>query len=266
MASGMARVPLITSRRDLGEIYPGWKLALMHRADRRAKGVVVNAGAIMETLLESGIDARKIHLIPNILDVDEFDKRANEPLEHDLPEGPLIGIVNRLDPEKNTELLLRAFVKVERACTGVRLVIAGDGPEFPMLKSLANELGLIDQTVFLGEIHQVPALIQRLTLGVLVPGSNEGLSNTILEYMAGGIASVVSDCGGNRELVGHDAGKVIPIGDEEALADALVYYLQNPDAAGKAGLMGRQRVESMCNPDKVVGQFMELYASTARSL
>ncbi|MCZ7590788.1 MAG: glycosyltransferase [Kiritimatiellae bacterium] len=74
-ASLSARVPLITSRRDLGEIYVPRKLALMRMADRRARAVVVNAQAIADAPACRHIQREKLCVIPNILDAQEFDRR-----------------------------------------------------------------------------------------------------------------------------------------------------------------------------------------------
>ena len=177
-----------------------------------------------------------------------------------LPNGRLVGMISRLDPEKDVATFLRAGVAVIKSFSDVRLVLAGDGVERGALEALAAELGIADRTRFLGDVTWVPRLVSQLTVGVLSPRSNEGLSNTILEYMAGARPVVATDCGGNRELVEHGVnGQVVPAGDHAAMADAVAGLLRDPERAGAMGRAGRARAERHA-PAEIGRQFQELYA------
>jgi glycosyltransferase involved in cell wall biosynthesis len=99
---------------------------------------------------------------------------------------------------------------------------------------------------------------------VLVPRSNEGLSNTILEYMAAGLPVVATDCGGNRELVvDGENGLVVRAQEPEAAADAISRLLNDPGRAQEMGAKGRQRVLKDHDPATVARTFAELYARVA---
>lgn len=262
VAARRAGVPLLTSRRDLGEIYAPRKLRRMERADRQAAGVVVNADAIGARVRAQGVAAERIHLIPNILDVDEFDRLAARPLslEHRLGPGRWIGHVARLDPEKDVATLLRAAARVVAEVPSARFALAGDGVERSRLEALAAELQLGPHVVFLGDVTEVPALLRRMELAVLCPRANEGLSNAILEYQAAGLPVVATDCGGNRELV-HDGanGHVVAAGDHNKLAERLLGLLRDTDRARGQGQAGRQQVERQHRPEAVCRQFADLY-------
>ncbi|HPV47376.1 MAG TPA: glycosyltransferase, partial [Kiritimatiellia bacterium] len=181
-AARWAGVKLITSRRDLGQIYPRWKNVMLRWADQRAVRVVANAEAIKKHFVAQGLAADKMVVLPNMLDLDEFDALGQRPFsrENDLPAGRRLVVVNRLDPEKNTGLLIKALPLVRNQIPDAVLVIAGDGPEMPQLRRLAAEQGVQDAVCFLGEVHEVPALLRRCEIGAMVPIRNEGLSNTIL--------------------------------------------------------------------------------------
>ena len=124
-----AGIPLVTSRRDLGQIYPRWKLALMRRADRKAVRVAANAAAVRDHFAAQGLAAGKIEVLPNLLDVEEFDRLAQRPfsLVDRLPAGRCLVVVNRLDPEKNVGLLIEALPRVREEIPDAVLVVAARG-------------------------------------------------------------------------------------------------------------------------------------------
>ncbi len=245
-AARWAGVKLITSRRDLGQIYPRWKNVMLRWADQRAVRVVANAEAIKKRFMAQGLTADKMVVLPNMLDLEEFDALAQRPFSRasELPEGRRLVIVNRLDPEKNTGLLIKALPLVRNQIPDAVLIIAGDGPEMPQLRRLAAEQGVQDAVCFLGEVHEVPALLRLCEAGALVPSRNEGLSNTILEYMAARLPVLATDCGGNRELVrdGETGRLVSPDASAGEVALAWVSLLRDREQAAE---MGRRAQTSM---------------------
>ena len=265
-AARLARIPLITSRRDLGEIYPPHKMWLMDRADRAATAVVANAGAIADRFAARGVPRAKLHVIGNILDVEEFDRLAAAAPPQALPPGPLVGMVARLDPEKDAPTFLRAAERVARLHPDAQFLLAGDGPERPALERQARVAGLADRVHFLGDITWVPALVGRLAVGVLTPNRNEGLSNTLLEYMAAAVPFVATDCGGNRELAAAGpCGIIVAPGDAESLARALGELLSGEAQRLRMGRAGRRRIEEAHRPGAVCAQFSELYAASVQA-
>jgi glycosyltransferase involved in cell wall biosynthesis len=238
----------------------------MRRADRGSRAVVVNAAAIRSIVEREGVHAERIAFIPNMLDVEEFDRLAAGPLPSGmkLPAGELVGMVARLDPEKDGATFLRAAAAVCAQVSGVGFVLAGDGPQRPGLERLATEMGLGDRVAFLGDVTCVPALLRRLAIGVLVPKANEGLSNTLLEYMAARLPIVATNCGGNSEVVGEGHnGLLTPCGDAEAVASAVLRLVRDPEQRARFGADGRSRVEAQHRPEVVAAQFLRLYAAVA---
>lgn len=271
-AAQLAGIPLVTSRRDLGAIYPAWKQSLLRRADRRAMKVVVNAEAVRAHFLESGVENSKMVLIPNILDLRERDREAvagaavrpeGAPDGIDWSEGAewRLAVVNRLDPEKNTGLLLKALAGVLLRHPEARLWVVGDGVEREPLESLANELQVRRQVVFWGERNDVTRILRHVRAGALVPKANEGLSNTILEYMAASLPVLATDCGGNRELVEDGvrgrllAASATPVEVAEAWSELIGSEAQ----ALAWGTAARTFVETRFTPESVIPRFEAVY-------
>ena len=262
-AAQWAGIKLVTSRRDLGQIYSPYKLALMRRADGMAVRVVANAQAVREYFVAQGLGDRKIVVLPNLLDLVDFDARAQFPFSQamQLPFGRRLVVVNRLDAEKNTRLLIEALPMVRARIPDAVLIIAGDGPEMGMLRELASRLGIEDFVCFLGEITDVPALLRLCEVGALVPRRNEGLSNTILEYMAARLPVLATDCGGNRELVrnGKTGCLVSASACAAELAEGWISILSNRDNATWMGRQAHNDVEKNHIPSSVLGKFRLLY-------
>ena len=258
-----AGIPLVTSRRDLAQIYPRYKLALMRRADRRATRVVMNAAVLRDYFVSLGLAESKTVILPNLLDLTDFDERSRLPFsrERSVPAGRRMVVVNRLDEEKNTGLLIEALPLVRERVRDAVLIIAGDGAEMSKLRMLAVRCGVEKAVCFLGEIHDVQALLCQCEAGALVPRRNEGLSNTILEYMAARLPVLATDCGGNRELVreretGHLVSSAASV---EEVAAGWISILMEPDLARLMGHRARHYVECFHASDAVLQKFAGFY-------
>jgi glycosyltransferase involved in cell wall biosynthesis len=108
----------------------------------------------------------------------------------------------------------------------------------------------------------VSAYTAALDVACLVPKSNEGFSNSVLEKMALGLPLVVTDMGGNREAVEHGTnGYVIRPGDREALVEALSRLAKDPERRRQMGQASRQRVEALFSLEQMIARHQELYLS-----
>jgi glycosyltransferase involved in cell wall biosynthesis len=264
-AAKLAGIPLVTSRRDLGGIYPRWKTVALHLADGQARRVVANAEAVADHFGRGRRMRGKIRVIPNIVDIDERDREAaawggrGEVGERRQGERRMV-IVNRLDPEKRTELLIGALPLVRKKHPGAVLWVVGDGREQAKLARVAAECGVAEAVRFWGERTDIAGLLECVDAGALVPVGNEGRSNSILEYMVAGLPVLASDCGGNRELV-EDGRTGRLIGREatpEETAAAWCDLLDDEARAAAWGREGRHRAEQW-RPEAVLPLFEQLY-------
>lgn len=131
--------------------------------------------------------------------------------------------VCRLVPKKGVDVLLRAFARLEHDAAGARLVIAGDGPEMPVLLSLVRSLGLAQAVTFTGSVDR--QALSNLMAGASVfclPSRKEPFGIVLLEALSFGLPIVATAVGGVPEVLeGGALGYLVPPDDPAALAAAL---------------------------------------------
>jgi glycosyltransferase involved in cell wall biosynthesis len=111
---------------------------------------------------------------------------------------------------------------------------------------------------FVGELDDVRDALAAMDVFVL-PSHEEGMSNALLEAMAAGRAIVVTDVGGNREVVGSDAAEIVPSRDPGALAAAIARLLGDPESAREFGRAARRRVDERFGARTMIGGLERLY-------
>ena len=143
----------------------------------------------------------------------------------------------RLNKQKNHPLLIRAFKRIAEEFPEYKLIIYGEGPERHNDEALISELGLQERVLLPGTINDVPAKIYKSSLYVL-SSDFEGMPNALMEAMALGLPCISTDCpcGGPRELTtdGEDC-LLVPVGNEEALANAMQKVLSDEKFAMELG-------------------------------
>ena len=159
--------------------------------------------------------------------------------------GPIL-FVGRLAAVKGVPVLLRAMRRVRAAFPDVRLLLIGDGPERPAIEAEARAApGLAGAVTFAGYQSQddVAQALKSSCLLVL-PSFAEGVPVVLMEAMAAGKPVVATQVGGVGELVRDgQSGRIIPPGDEVALADAIIELLADPELRQRMGTAGRSTVK-----------------------
>ncbi|HKC21783.1 MAG TPA: glycosyltransferase family 4 protein [Gaiellaceae bacterium] len=154
---------------------------------------------------------------------------------------PRLLCVGRLIPIKGHLVLLRAFAQARRRVPSLELDIAGRGPLEPALRALAKELGVEDGVRFLGYVTPVQRAIENAT-AVVVPSMGEGFGMVALEAMERSRPVIAAEIGGLGELVEEGVtGYLVPPGEAERLADAIVRLASNLPRAAEMGSAGRRR-------------------------
>jgi sugar transferase (PEP-CTERM/EpsH1 system associated) len=174
------------------------------------------------------------------------------------PEDALIvGTVGRLSPiKRQQDLIAAAGIVLERqpGLRGrLRVVIIGEGPERAMLEGEIAAHGLIEIVRLAGYRDDVAALLPAMGVFAL-PSHSEGISNTLLEAMAAGVAVVATDVGGNPELVESDVSALlVPRANPDALADALASVLTDEAKRSALGAAARTRAQEKFSFEAMVG-------------
>ena len=192
--------------------------------------ICVSEGVVEDTLAITGMPPDRVVAIRNPVITPELAEQAREPVDHPWfdEDIPIIVGAGRLTPEKDFPTLIRAFgrVRQDRNC---RLMILGEGPLQPELESLIAELGLAASVSLPGFCPNPFAYMNRASLFVM-SSAWEGSGNVLVEALALGIPSVSTDCpyGPRETLADGKYGPLVPVGDHEALARAMLQTLNNP--------------------------------------
>lgn len=256
-------LPAVIASERAADIWKGpFRRWLDRRLEPRTTRIICNSSAVRAFLVNRiGLHAPKITVIPNGLDLDEFDAAAERPCAT-LPErspGPLLGTVGRLEPQKGITHLITAMTLLSQSVPDAQLWLIGDGPERAALGKQAADAGLENRIHFLGLRNDVPAILKHLDIFVL-PSLWEGLPNAALEAMAAGRAVVATSVHGTPEAVSeNETGLLVPPADPVALADAIARLIADRNLCSRMGAAGRNRVAEHFNMRQMVEQTQALY-------
>jgi len=175
------------------------------------------------------------------------------------PQGPLIGAVGRLSPEKGQIVLLRALPSVLAAFPQAACVLAGEGPSRAALEAETRRLGIGDRVIFLGLRRDVPMVLAGLDLFVQ-PSIYEGFGLSLLEAMSAGLPVVASRVGGIPEVIEDGrTGLLVPPQDPTALAGAVVRLLGDSEGARRLGESAASRARERFSLGRVAERVDALY-------
>jgi glycosyltransferase involved in cell wall biosynthesis len=204
---------------------------------RGADGVVAVSDGVADDFANvTGFQRSCIRTIYNPVLTPDLSVAAEAAVEDpwlDGDEPPVVLGVGRLTTQKDFPTLLHAFARV-RSQRLARLLILGEGDKRSELEALARNLGLAGEVRFPGYVDNPFAYMRRCAVFVL-SSAYEGLPNSLIEAMACGAPVVSTDCpsGPAEILEGGRYGCLVPIGDAEAMASAILTILQDaPDTAG----------------------------------
>ncbi|SEL40702.1 glycosyltransferase [Haloferax larsenii] len=240
-ASGAETTVALTEHNTVG-VRHGRKEALTARIAARLYGsadsvIAVSEGVANSIATELGTDPESIAVLYNPIEVDDIAAAATHPIAEQTParewlSDPSLRVlftVGRLEAAKDLPTLLRAFARVHDERPETRLVVAGTGSKRDELESLASSLGIRERVCFPGYVENAYAYMGRADAFVL-SSRHEGLPTVLLEALACGLPIASTDCpsGPHEILDGGELGPLVPVGDDEALAEAIGKVLDDP--------------------------------------
>ena len=211
---------------------------------------------------------------PEVIYTSETDRRADRrtlrshvvPLGIDLArfaggrrvlEGRIVGNVARLAEQKGQRDLVAAAPLVLEGHPDVRFVVVGDGELRAELEKLARPLG--DRFELLGERADVPDLLASFEVFAF-PSRFEGLCLAVIEAQAAGVPVVATPVGGIKEtVVDRETGRLVPVGDVQALAAAITRTLDDPEPARRMAAAAKARVLERFAVERMVAETLALY-------
>lgn len=265
-AARLAGVPaIISSRRDLAHFdwYKGKRRHWLRRIQNLSGVVLANATPIRDALIaEDGFAPEKLRVIHNGVDTEKFQraKRDRARLFPNLSNERLVVLVGNMHSDvKGHPWLIASAPTVLREFPDVRFVFAGDGELRPQFEAQAAKLGLAGKFMFLGRRSDIPEILASCDIAVL-PSRAEGLPNAVLEYMAAGLPTIASRVGGNAELLQDGVtGLLVLAENADALADALLRLLRNPEQARQIGSEGQRFAVENFSFERLIREVDELY-------
>jgi len=222
-----------------------WRFPFMLRLSH---ALVACSRFAKENLAKVGIDPGRIFILPNAIDLSDFDQRARRPVEFPFPGSRVVAAaVGRLNQGKRFDRFLDALALARESVPALAgLIIGPDDGERARLEQKAFRLGLSPRhLVFLGKSPEVPALLNRCH-SLMVTSDFEGFPNVILEAMAARLPVITLRVGeAEQAVVDNITGFVIDPPNRETLAKRLVQLACSPKISVELGEAGRDRVEQV---------------------
>ncbi|MDX2028057.1 MAG: glycosyltransferase [Alphaproteobacteria bacterium] len=203
---------------------------------RQADGIVASSDGVAKDLIaKMKLPRERIIVIHNAIVFPNFEKQMNAPVEHIWLQGdgpPVILGIGRLVEQKDFITLIMAFARLARQ-RNVRLIILGEGPLRASLLTLAERLGVADR-VSLAGFQKNPLPFMRRAAVLVMSSRYEGFGNVVAEALACGTPVVSTDCPhGPAEILEQGRyGRLVPVGDADAMAQAIGETLDQPLPSG----------------------------------
>ena len=209
----------------------------------------VGVPSTKRTYIPNGVDCERFHPV-SYTEKQELRRRLR------IDGGPVFIYTGRLAAEKKIDHLLQIWPELLKKDASARLMIIGTGEEEQRLTALAGP-----RCTFVGAVDDVGPYLQAADVFVL-PSEREGLSNSLLEAMACGMAVVSTDAGAARELIQHGInGLVVPIGDQDAMTAALLQMMESSGVRVDFGQRARSVVGAKYSITATANRLRNLYDS-----
>lgn len=274
LAGALTRRPVVCTLHNISETSSGAG-SLLHATQARALrwGARVVIACAPEVAVAAGahlhLPPSKVVVVPNGIDIrayEHLDRRAVETRRRELlggRGGPLLVSIGNVRDQKGHQYLVQATPRLLDAFPGARVVIVGpESNNVETVRARIRALGLEGQVLLAGERRDIPEILAAADLFVL-PSLWEGLPLALLEAMAAGTPVVATPVGGVVGVVQDGiTARLVPPADADALADALLDLLRQPDQAHRLARAARAHVRAHYGGDAWAQRLQAIYSST----
>jgi len=203
-----------------------WLYPAAHRVIAVSEGV---ADSLVEWI---GLRRERVSVLNNPVEIDAIRERGRKAVDYewlDTDDVEVVLFVGRHHTQKDLETWLRSFARVSEARPETRAIVAGTGERSDHLRELAERLDIADVVSFPGFVDNPFGYMSRASV-FLLSSRYEGLPTVLVEAMACGCPVVATDCpSGPREILADGQyGRLVPVGDVDAIAGAVVATVDDP--------------------------------------
>jgi glycosyltransferase involved in cell wall biosynthesis len=228
-----------------------WAYAL---AARRVRSVMAISQGTLRTVVDAGVPAWKVEVVPNLVNVEEvaFDasSRARLREEWGVDEGTVVaGCISRFQRRKRNDVVIDAMSELKH---GVLLVLAGEGEQEEALHKRASAYG--ERVRFVSNVRgHVEAFLSACDLLIFAPSPTEGEPRVIVMAQLVGVPVIATDSEGALGLIVEGAGTIVsPSHDSGALAAVIDAYRADPERRRREGETARQRILESHDPERTL--------------
>jgi glycosyltransferase involved in cell wall biosynthesis len=260
LAGVQRSVPFVISRR-VG--YPIGKNPISRARYNSANCILANSQWVAEQATSSGADREKVHVVYEGVAIPKRvtpEQRLVARLRWGVSDdGPLLGCVGVLLPDKGQEFLIRAVSELRKDFPNARLLLAGEGSHRSTLEELARTLNLSDSVIFTGFVKDIERVYEALDL-FLFPALFEGLGTSLLAAMGYSIPSIASRrCAFPEIIESEKSGLLVEEPETQPIVAAVKKLLLNPQFARRIGEEGRKQIELKFSVDGMVEHTLARY-------
>ncbi len=250
--------------------------ALETHVFKHADAVTTICEGLRKDIISRGVDADKITVIPNAVDIDKFifgEKSDPELVQQlNLVGNTVLGFIGSFYAYEGLLLLLDALPEIIKIQPNVRLILVGGGPQQQAISGKIVALDLQNHVILTGRVpHDQVQRYYNLVDIFVYPRLSMRLTDLVtplkpLEAMAQGRLLVASDVGGHHELVrDRETGYLFKAGDQASLAQTVLYALADQSRWNEIRHAGRHYVEAERNWQRSVANYQAVYANTLRT-
>jgi glycosyltransferase involved in cell wall biosynthesis len=212
----------------------------------RVTMVIVPSGFLADVFRRRGVATR---IVPNIVDVHRFTASGRHPYSRGKA-GPQLLVTRNLEPIYDIDTALRVLQQVRKTFPEASITICGSGPERDRLVALAQALNIGSAVVFTGRVeNEQMAGLYRSADVMVNPSLADNMPISVLEALASGVPVVSTRVGGVPHLVQHGkTALLVPPGDVDAMAKAVIRVLEDPGLADRLVTAGLGEIQQYTWP------------------
>lgn len=265
LASFFTRIPNIIATRRVSFPIPKNPVSLFKYRTKKNSKLFAVSEKIKALLIEAGVEPSKISVIYSGTDCNVFNPTiSGEKIRNEFSiskNAIVIGKIANYSYWKGYNYFLDACKTITKKIDNIYFLIVGEQTDCDELKREVENRKLEKQTKIAGFRNDIPDVISAMDISVNSSIEGEGISGVIRESLSMEKPVVATDIGGNAEIIkNYETGILIEPKNPQAIVDAVIHIIKNPDAAKKMGVAGRETVIKNFSVETMISKHEKFYA------